>query len=352
MKAKLISKAKRFISTIKTHNYNYESNKQAKAALKAIEGIKGKTDPKLITQANEYAKDVLGSRVYAPWLRAHSAMCGTFKEGWIPENYFGNIIVPNLQGETGATSFLKSLSKKIFHSNQFPDIGYFVNGSFYSEEYEHIDQSKAVQYLFQDNNRIVYKLNNSFQGRGLFVFDTDSFAIENLKRLGDGVFQRYIQQHQFFNAIMPNSAATIRILTVMNQLGAASVRAVYLRVGRNRDTHVTSNSQIAIPVNIENGKLNEYGHLKSWYVLESHPDTGFEFKDKVIPHFQGLLKKALELQNAMAFVKCIGWDMIVDTNNHIQVMEWNGFHTGIGFAEFTQGPCFKDLGWERLWRNQ
>lgn len=350
MKAKLISQGKRFISTVKTQNYNYESNKQATAALKTIESIKGKTDPKLITQANEYAKDVLGSGVYAPWLRAYSAMCGTFKEGWIPENYFGNLIVPNLQGETGATSFLKSLSRKIFHCNQFPDIGYFVNGSFYTEAYIPIDPSKAIQHLFQYSDRIVYKLNNSFQGRGLFVFDKSSFAVENLKGLGDGVFQRYIQQHSFFNAIMPNSVATLRILTVVNQNGDASVRAVCLKVGRNKDTHVTSSSKIAVPVNIENGKLSTYGHLKSWYVLERHPDTGFEFQDKVIPRFQELLIKALELQTAMAFVKCIGWDMIVDANNHIQVMEWNGFHTGIGFMEFTQGPCFADLGWENLWK--
>ena len=83
--------------------------------------------------------------------------------------------------------------------------------------------------------------------------------------------------------------------------------------------------------------------------MESHPDTGFEFKNKSIPSFPKIVKKALELQATMPFVKCIGWDMVLDENGHVQVMEWNGFHTGIGFAELTQGPCFIGLGWESLW---
>jgi hypothetical protein len=31
-------------------------------------------------------------------------------------------------------------------------------------------------------------------------------------------------------------------------------------------------------------------------------------------------------------------------------MEWNGTYNDIKFSEATQGPCFADLGWERLWK--
>ena len=50
------------------------------------------------------------------------------------------------------------------------------------------------------------------------------------------------------------------------------------------------------------------------------------------------------------FARSIGWDMIVDNNNEIQVMEWNGSHNDIKFSEATQGPCFSNLGWEKLWK--
>ena len=346
----LASNSKQFISNVKKYNYNYSHNQLAKRSLKTIESIKGKTDPKLIAISKEYATDILGWSGYAPWLQAYSAMAGEFKEGWLPENYFGNVIVPKLQGDVGKTSFLKPLSKKLFSSSAFPDVGHFVNGAFYSENYEYVEGAKISSYLFKDTEKVVFKLNNSAQGIGVFVMEKDFFDYRQIQSLGDGVFQRYIQQHSFFSQIMPNSVSTMRILTVLTNDGRASVRAVYLRVGRNQDSHVKSNSQISIPINIKNGEFNDLGHSKMWYTLNNHPDTGFEFKNQKIPGFDKFINKALELQNAMPFVKCIGWDMILDDKEHVQVMEWNGFNTGIGFAEFTQGPCFKGLGWESLWK--
>lgn len=73
MKEKLISNSKHVLSYVKNYNYNYSHIKLAKSALKTIESIKGKTDPKLLEMSNTYAKDVLGWRGYAPWLQAHSA---------------------------------------------------------------------------------------------------------------------------------------------------------------------------------------------------------------------------------------------------------------------------------------
>ena len=52
---------------------------------------------------------------------------------------------------------------------------------------------------------------------GVVVLEKQSFDYRQIKRLGDGVFQSYIQQHSFFNEIMPHSVATIRILTVLDQ---------------------------------------------------------------------------------------------------------------------------------------
>ena len=278
-------------------------------------------------------------------------MAGEFREGWLPENYFGSVVVPKLQGELGKTSLLKSLSKKLFNAKDFPDVGYFVNRVFHSKNYDSLKESDVTDYIFQDSDKIIFKLNNSAQSKGVFIFDINSFDLQKIKGLGDGVFQKYISQHVFFNEIMPNSVSTLRILTVIDKLGKASVRSVYLRVGRSKDLHVSPGSQISIPVNIHNGELYPKGHLKSWFTVDSHPDTDFEFQGNKIPSFKKLVGRALELQNAMCFVKCIGWDMILDTNDNVQIMEWNGYHTGIGFAEFTQGPCFKDLGWENLWKD-
>jgi hypothetical protein len=50
----------------------------------------------------------------------------------------------------------------------------------------------------------------------------------------------------------------------------------------------------------------------------------------------------------MPFVRCIGWDLTVDDQGAVQILEWNGGHTGIKITEATQGPCFADLNWHLL----
>ena len=147
---------------------------------------------------------------------------------------------------------------------------------------------------------------------------------------------------------MINSVATIRVTTVVDNSGCISVRACYLRVGRSNDSHVQSNSHIRIPIDIQNGELSEYGYLTDWRRIIQHPDTKTIFKGTIIPFFEKCTSTAISLHKIMPYTRCIGWGIIVDKNNNVKLMEWNGYHNDIKFSEATQGPCFTDLGWEKL----
>ena len=94
--------------------------KSAYAILKSIEAVKGKTDPKLIKLSNEYALDVLGRKEFSPWLYVYSAIAQTFKDGWIPDDYYGKIVVPKLKGNYGDISNYNALTKRLFKSEFFP----------------------------------------------------------------------------------------------------------------------------------------------------------------------------------------------------------------------------------------
>jgi hypothetical protein len=72
---------------------------------------------------------------------------------------------------------------------------------------------------------------------------------------------------------MPNSVATIRIKNVVNDGGVVSVRACYFRVGRRSDTHVKSDLNIRIRVNMVSGVLDKYGYTTDWIQIDNHPDT-------------------------------------------------------------------------------
>lgn len=193
-------------------------------------------------------------------------------------------------------------------------------------------------------------MDNSLQGKGIYIFNKSSLDENIIEKLGNGVFQEYIEQHDFFNGLMPNSVATIRITSVVEDNGTVSCRAAYLRLGREKDTHVRSVSAIKIPIDLNNGKLYEKGYLTNYCTVDRHPDTRQIFAKKTIPCFNKCIMTVMDLHRKIPFCRCIGWDVAIDKKDEIKVMEWNGEHNDIKFSEATQGPCFIDLGWEKIWK--
>jgi len=342
------SSVKDVLNNLSMYRYHLIHKRIAKNILKSIEQERGPVDSNFVKLSNEYAKDILGWEGYAPWLYVYSAISGNFKEGWIPDNYYGKVVVPKLKGDYGKVSDLKPLSKIILKSDVLPDIAYYVNGLFFSKGYYVLDKNKLQTELFENNDIIVYKVDNSLQGKGVLFFEKSNFDIEKVYKLGNGVFQEYIKQHSFFDRFMNNSVATIRITTVVENSGDITVRASYLRIGRTNDSHVQSDSHIRIPISIQNGELDEYGYMSDWKRTIQHPDSMTKFKGAAIPFYSKCLSTAISLHKLMPFTRSVGWDMIIDKDNNVKLMEWNGYHNDIKFSEATQGPCFSDLGWDKI----
>jgi hypothetical protein len=341
---------KNIITSYYHYRYHLKHKLDAYGILKSIESVKGKLSPKLTKLSDEYAHEVLGWHGYAPWLYVYSAMAQTFKEGWIPDNYYGKVVLPKISADYGKISDLKPLTGKLIGSDLFPDLCSYVNGLWLSTDHTVLRAEDMKEILFANTDVAVFKVDNSLQGRGVFFFDRSSFDTQIIQGLGNGVFQEYIKQHEFFDALMPKSVATLRITTLLDQSGGVTVRACYLRVGRSADTHVKSTTHIRIPIDLSSGALDAQGYLANWLAVDKHPDSEAAFAGRAIPCFDTCISTALDLHRAVPFVRCIGWDMIVDRSNAVKLIEWNGDHNDIKFSEATQGPCFADMGWEKLWR--
>jgi hypothetical protein len=348
MKINTVDFAKTVLRRAGDFQFHRYHRAQATSVLKALEAHLGKTNRADLRRADAYARDVLGHSCYAPWLYVYSAIAGRFKEGWIPDNYYGRIVVPNLKGGYGKTSNLKALQYATFGSDAFPDVAYFVNGLFVTPTGAAISPDSLARHLFAHCDSLVFKIDDSFQGKGIFFFDRSTFDVQNVKALGNGVFQKRIVQHELLARFAPRSVATVRITTAVNDAGVASVRACYLRLGRNTDTHVQSSSHVRVRIDCTTGELAEDGYLANWTVTQAHPDSNVPFAGAKIPAFDDCLRTVLKHHSKVPFVRCIGWDVAIDHDGGVQLMEWNGVHNDIKFSEATQGPCFADLGWDRL----
>ena len=331
-------------------SFRYHRNhmKIARRILKGIEGAKGSLPQQTINKCDDYARDVFGHRHFAAWLYVYSAIAGCFKEGWIPDNYYGSVVVPKLKGDYGKVSCLKSLHAMTFAHNSFPDILSYANGVFFDTEYRVLHPDSVKAKLFADQERVIFKLDSSEQGKGIFFFDRESFDTSKIHKLGNGIFQRVINQHEVFQEFAKESVATLRMTTVCEDDGTTSLRACYLRLGTGTDTHVQSTSNIRIPIDLKSGAFDRVGFTPDWLEIDYHPTSQVKFQGKFIPAYEECRKLVTALHERVPYARCIGWDVTLDDRENVKIMEWNAEHNGIKFTEATQGPCFSDLHWERL----
>jgi hypothetical protein len=256
--------------------------------------------------------------------------------------------VPKMKGMYGKISHLKSLSRLLFRDDVFPDIGYYVNGIFFSIDHVAIPESKVAQSVFATTDTVVFKLDQSGQGRGVFFMNRGNFDVERIKRLGNGVLQRFIVQHKSFGRFASKAVATVRFTTVVDDAGDISLRACFLRLGRAADAFIRPDSEICVPVDLATGQLFRDGYSSDWIGVDAHPDSWTRFEGVTLPAFEQCVRKVIELHAKVPYARCVGWDVTVDADDKVMLMEWNAEHNDVKFSEATQGPCFSDLKWERL----
>ena len=122
-----------------------------------------KTPPKLIKLSNEYAFDILEQKKFSPWLYVCDAIAQTFKDGWIPDDYYGKIVVPKLKGNYGDISNYNALTKRLFKSEFFPDLLYFANGLWISPDYQVLSEKQVGEIAFSESDKVVYKIVSDFK---------------------------------------------------------------------------------------------------------------------------------------------------------------------------------------------
>jgi hypothetical protein len=321
---------------------------EARKIQSAIEHKQGATDPAQLRLAESYARDVFGDACYAPWLRVYTAFNRTFKEGWIPDNYYGWVVVPKMKGLYGKVSHLKPLSRLLFRDDAFPDLAYFVNGMFFAADHTAIPPSEVAERIFASTDKVAFKLDQSMQSKGVFFMDRASFDVKRIERLGNGVLQRFIHQHEVFGRFQSKAVATVRFTTVVDDAGVVSLRACFVRLGRAADAYIRPDSEICVPVDLKSGVLFGRGYLADFTSVEAHPDSHVSFAGVSLPAYAKCVDKVIELHAKAPYARCVGWDVTVDADENVMIMEWNAEHNDVKFSEATQGPCFSDLKWERL----
>lgn len=329
--------------------YDRWHEQQALDAVEVIERHNGQTlSPQIKKLADDYANDVFGGRAYAPWLYVYALVRGQFKEGWIPDNFFGEFVVPRANKALRSVTAFKTFSNIVLRTTALPDLGYHLDGIFYDSDFTKTDLQAIRKKAAERSGEVFIKKDEVDRGEGVIRIALEDVTEDRLKRFGNCVIQSPIKQHSFFDRIIAGPVATIRITTVREPDGTFAMRAAYLRVGRKDTPWVQSANSVSVAILDRTGALDSCCYTQDWRRWPGHPDTGFVFANRTIPHFEAAADTCVRLHVSVPHFAVIGWDVAITEEGSVQLIEWNGEHTGIKFSEATTGPCFTGLGWEKL----
>lgn len=244
----------------------------------------------------------------------------------------------------------KSFTNAVLNTSMLPDIGCHVDGFLYDKGLSVRSVDEFKKSVSKDYDSVFVKVDRSEQGKGVTMVPLANFSEENLRNFGNCVLQSPIDEHEFFKQMNPSSVQTVRITTVKENSGAVGVRAAYLRIGRKGSAWVRPAEAVKVAI-VNDGCLSPFGFMPDWQRRECHPDTGFLFKGKHLPHFEKAREACVTLHGKVPHLTLIGWDIAIDREGQTKIIEWNTAHADIKFSEATTGPCFLGLGWEKYRRN-
>jgi hypothetical protein len=305
-------------------------------------------DARTKRQITQYSREVLGSIDYAPWLMVYAMYRGKFMEGWIPDDYFGRVVMP--QANTGYRTIGKAntLSARLVQTNRFPDKVCFANGTWFRPDGTRLKASQIRSEIFDGSETAFLKREGKSMGEGIIILNRETFDADELTTIGSFVVQRAIVQAQWFEAISPGCVATLRITTGLPFGGTPGMCGAYLRLGCSGARFVATATALKVPVIDQDGALGPFASDPTWVRYRRHPDTGCAFVGLTIPCFKEAVAICEELHARVPQFSVIGWDVAITDAGDIEIMELNLGHPLVSFLEPAVGPCFKEFNFERF----
>ena len=333
----------------KWHGYDLRHKRKAMEAVRVIQKHNSqKLTEKLKKTVDDYSIEVLGSKKFAPWLYVYTLVKGEFREGWIPDNFFGRLVSPEINKRLRVVPEFKTFSNIVLNTETLPDLGYYIDGVFYNKDFSITNLEEFRREISSRNQfNVILKKDGSEQGKGVARVKVEKLLEKKFESFGNCVIQSQLEQHEFFNDFVSGPLATVRITTVKDKLGKIGMRAAYLRLGRKGESWVQTKSLVRVAIVDDSGCLDEFGYTPDWCRWQYHPDTNFAFSNHRIPIFKECVEMCIELHEKVPHITIIGWDMAICDDETTKVIEWNAKHCDIKFSEASTGPCFLGLGWEK-----
>lgn len=242
---------------------------------------------------------------------------------------------------------LYSLENKAMCDVYFPELKFpepFVrrlNGNFFDKDLNYISREQAKNILHEKKVFVIKPSVGTEQGEGVVKvnlnknIDLDMVFHQTGK---DFVAQALVSQAPEIKRLNPSSLNCFRVTTMYfnGRFGYSTA----LKVGKKGSFRDNWNSAYWIDVDSE-GILNKFGYDYNLNPVENS-DNGISFRGIQMPKYREMIVH-LEAMHKKLFPNCgvIGWDVTIDDNYEVCVIETNLWDPGTNIEQFVSGDFFR-----------
>ncbi|KJG57548.1 hypothetical protein UA38_09765 [Photobacterium kishitanii] len=242
----------------------------------------------------------------------------------------------------------KGYLPSILQSNAIPLLINYISGVVYDADDKIIDVSTVASRLRNDpiNEEFVIKRSvGTGGGESVEIGNADKIIpFFNLyrKKKYDFVVQPLVKQHDKLAEFNPSSLNTVRIMTLAYDGNVHHVSSMVKMGGPGGRIDNVSAGGLCIGIK-NDGSLTTFGFDCNLNKTTRHPQTQLEFPDNYeVPFFNEMVEVAREKHKLFKSHGIISWDVSVDNNGYVTIIECNTAWSGLESHQAFHGPVFKD----------
>jgi hypothetical protein len=298
-----------------------------------------------------------GYKADKSWLKMYGNICGDWDYRFIPESIYYLVAEPCLNNK----SFSKSFSDKNLYSlflkgfNRPETIVSNIEDVFYDAELVLSDDARTKEAMLSQSQIIIKPATDSGGGKDVTLWSVKGDKLisgygeaipaeELLKRYKRNfVIQKVIEQHPFYKRFNSSSVNTVRILTYRSPADEKiHILHTVFRVG-SKDSITDNQASGGFACGVtDDGRLtgfavdkkgNRYSEVNS-IILE---------KGLKLEGYDELSATAIKAASRFYYSRLLGFDLCIDKDNQVIIIEVNNMNNEINFFQMIEGPLFGEF---------
>ncbi|PSU21273.1 sugar-transfer associated ATP-grasp domain-containing protein [Photobacterium kishitanii] len=282
------------------------------------------------------------------WSYRYQDVCGIESDKYLSEPFFYNRLEAKVN-DFGLNKFLdhKGYISNILNGNTVAIIANCIAGTIYDSNDKVIEFNDLVLLLERSDPKLEFVIKRSIGtggGNGVEI-GVAKHIVPFLKSYFDDkydfVIQPVITQHDDLAIFNPSSINTVRVMSFSYHGNVYPISTV-LRMGNGG--RIDNSAAGGVSIGVDNtGKLRDFAVDHDFKKYYQHPGTSINFSDGYfIPYFNELLELVKDKHKFLKSHGIISWDLTVDNDGNMSIIEYNAGWGEINFHQANNGPIFKN----------